>query len=236
MSRRQALALVVYAALIGTVFTDLYEPLAQGRDDSWAVAVVVACAHLGLGIGVARAWVLLLPVGAGAALALTADELGLLVLVFVLPALMILTALGWGLGRLASQRAPLAAGVAFAIALWPVAWAASDQLHRARARHVPAAIQARLPTDGSLSNLCPGAEAPPALRRDARRRAEVLVRELDRHPDDLVTYTYILSDEPDPRREDITVRELAQEELEGLKANGPRCELALQRRLRAGIG
>jgi hypothetical protein len=141
---------------------------------------------------------------------------------------------GWAGSRGVTRRSP-AAG-AFAVALWPVGWAASDQVQRARARHVPPAIQARLSTGLSLGDLCPGSAVPAALQRDIRRRAAALVQELERHPDDLVTYTYVLADEPGVSRVDITVREVAQEELRDMKSNDSRCEPDLQRRLEAGIG
>jgi hypothetical protein len=231
------MAVALYGGLVGSVFTGLYEPLSQGRDDSWAVAVLVVCAHLGLGLGIARGWALVFPVVSGIALAVAADELGILVLVFVMPALAVMTALGWGLSVPLGRRAVYVASGTFAVALWPAAWAASEQLHRARAEYVPAAVQARLPTDFSLGNLCPGTETPPSERRDLRRQAERLIRELQRHPGDLVTYTYYLADEGRADRVDITVREVAQEELESLRTNGgSKCEPELQRRLREGIG
>jgi hypothetical protein len=56
----------------------------------------------------------------------------------------------------------------------------------------------------------------------------VLVRELRRRPNDLVTYTYF-SEEEAPERRDITVRELAEEQLKDMDAA---CSPALQDRVR----
>jgi hypothetical protein len=237
MDGRQLIALGSYVVLIGTVFSGLFEPFTQGDDDSWAIVVVILCAHFGLALTVARAWILVLPVLLSVVLAIAAGEAAALVLILGLPPLLIVTALGWVLGRVLGRRALLGAALAFGVALWPVAWAASEQLDRARADHVPKAVQARLPTQISLGNLCPGTATPPAVRRDVRQRAESLVRELEGHPDDLVRRTLYLEEDPDPLREDITVRQLAQEQLEDLETNGgSKCEPALQRRLREGIG
>ncbi len=49
-----------------------------------------------------------------------------------------------------------------------------------------------------------------------------------------MTYTYHYSDDPDERR-DITIRELAQEQLHDLELGGRRCAPDLQRRLRAAL-
>ena len=67
MSRAAALALVAYVVALASLATPLYEPLSDGRDDSWALAVLLAATHLGMGMAVRRWWVLLLPAGAGLA-------------------------------------------------------------------------------------------------------------------------------------------------------------------------
>ena len=99
---------------------------------------------------------------------------------------------------------------------------------------MPAAVQSELPTEESLGNLCPGASTSPQLERDIRRRADVLIRELRRRPDHLVTYTYYYSDEPEERR-DITVRKLAEEQLADIASGGPHCAPELERRIRAAM-
>ena len=100
--------------------------------------------------------------------------------------------------------------------------------------HVPASVQRELPTQESLGNLCPGASTSPEVERDIRRRADVLIRELRRRPDHLVTYTYYYSDEPKERR-DITIRKLAEEQLADIESGGPNCAPELERRIRAAM-
>jgi len=79
-----------------------------------------------------------------------------------------------------------------------------------------------------------GAETPMTAAQDIRRRAEVLVRELRRRPNHLVTYTYYSAHGDDERR-DITGRELAEEQLKDLESNGPDCDPDLERRLRSAM-
>lgn len=214
-SRVPLVALALYAVLAVSTLTPLYGPFYSGRDDSWAVLVLLAAAHLGLGIAVPRAAVLLLPLGlAVAAFVLQgAEGLAVLLLLFGAPILLAITAIGLGLGRGAGPRAWWISGVPFAIAALPAAWALSE--HAQRTTHLPAAVQAQLPTQISLSNLCRGTATRPALVRDLRRRADALVRELRERPDHLLTYTHYYSDLP-PERRAITVRELAEEQLRNL--------------------
>jgi hypothetical protein len=82
----------------------------------------------------------------------------------------------------------VATGTAFALALVPVTWATVETAQRAAARHVSDELQAQLPTEESLGNLCPGAETPPKVTRRLERQSEVLIRELERHPGWLVDY------------------------------------------------
>jgi hypothetical protein len=45
-----------------------------------------------------------------------------------------------------------------------------------------------------------------------------MIRELRRHPDWLVTYTYYYEDAPEGERKEITVRKLAEEQLADLRS------------------
>jgi hypothetical protein len=203
-------------------------------DDWWAGLVVLAATHVGLGVAIPRSWVFALPVvlSVGVFLASGAEGLAWLTLIVGAPVLVAFTAAGWALGRAwPRRRAPIALAL-FAVALLPVAWAAIETSQRGP--HVPASVQRELPTKLSLGNLCPGAESSPEVEREVRRSAEALIRELRRRPDDLVTDTVYYSDDPEERR-DITIRELAEEQLEDIESNGPNCVPDLERRIRAAM-
>jgi len=233
MDRKAVVGLAIYALLLASLVTPLYEPVSSG-DDWWAGLVLLAATHAGLGAAVQRAWVLALPVAVAvvAFLASGADGLAWLTLIAGAPVLVGFTAAGWALGRAwARRRGAVALGL-FAVALLPVAWAAIETSQRGP--HVPASVQRELPTKLSLGNLCPGAESDPAVERDVRRSAEVLIRELRRRPDDLVTYTFYFSDDPEERR-DITIRQLAEEQLDDIESGGPNCIPELERRIRAAM-
>ena len=235
MSRRCQVTLAVYALLVASLFTPLYDPFTAGRDDSWAIAVAAVAAHIGLGAGVARPWALLLPLLLGLAgfLADGAEGLSLLILFIGIPAGLLATGIGWAGAALLRRHAVAVAAAAFVLALVPVGWATVETVRRATAPHLPDALQAQLPTEESLGNLCPGAETPRKVVRRLERQTEVLIRELDRRPDWLVSYVFYYSDDP-PERRDITVRELAEEQLRDLEAGG-RCAPRLQRRFRDAL-
>ncbi len=114
-----------------------------------------------------------------------------------------------------------------AIALLVAGLAAGCGAHRGA--HVPPEVQKSLPVDYSLGNLCPGAETSPALARRIAATADALIRELHRRPDDLVTYTFEYED-ADSQTRDITVRELAREQLGDLD-----CDPRLKRRIQAAM-
>jgi hypothetical protein len=75
-----------------------------------------------------------------------------------------------------------------------------------------------------------------------RRQAEVLLRELERRPDWVVRYVYVYEDGT-RNPEDITVRRLAEEQLELLDGGdeeelyltGRHCEPELRERIRTGL-
>jgi hypothetical protein len=226
-------AVAVYAALVLSIWTPLYEPLSAGRDEWWAFVVLLVAAHLGVGWAVARAWVLALPAALSVAafVAAGAEELAWLSLFIGLPVLVGVTAAGWLAGRRADRREPVAIGLV-AIALVPVAYATVETIERGP--HVPASVQRELPTELSLGNLCPGAEPSGELERDVRRRAETLIRELRARPDHLVTYTFYDAHGPDEQRE-ITIHELAEEQLADIESGGPNCAPELERRIRAAM-
>ncbi len=234
MDRSAVLGVGIYAALVLSLATPLYLPLISGRDDSWALLVLLVASHLGLGAAIRRPWVLTLPVALSvfAFLIWGADGLAWLAILLGAPVLVGLTAIGSALGR-ALQHHTDAIAVGFVVvALLPAAWAAVETTRRGPP--LPASAQSRLPTEISLGNLCPGSETPARVEQDVRRRADVLIRELRRRPTHLVTYTYYDSHGDDERRE-ITIRELAEEQLKDMDSNGPNCAPDLERRLRTAM-
>jgi hypothetical protein len=229
---RVLIALALYVALMASAATSLYDPLENGDDDSSALVLLYVAAHVGLGVGVARAWVLAVPVIPGLigfAITVADDPFGAWSgLILGVPVAVIATAIGWFIGkRLGAQLVPVMAAM-FVVATVPAAWAGYEQIKRSSAAHLPRAVQRELPIDESLASDCEGDRGV-----DASGRA--LLRELDRNPDALVTYTYYYSDGPDPETRDITVRELAEEALSDLRSN-PGCRSELRHRLEDALG
>jgi hypothetical protein len=62
----------------------------------------------------------------------------------------------------------------------------------------------------------------------------VLIVELRRRPNDLVTDTFYYADGSEERR-DITIRELAEQQLESLQNGGRACAPKLMQRLQAAL-
>ena len=233
-ARRVWLSLAAYLALVATLATPLYEPFESGRDDSWTILVLLAAAHVGVGFGVGRVWVLLVPVGASlvAFYAAGAHDLAWIVLFVGLPLGVALTATGWLAARVRGVPAGRVAAIAFAIAALPFAAGTFEALKRRGAPHVPPGVQARLPTAGGL---CPFEGQTAAERRTDRERVATLITELSREPDALVTYTWALAEGPGEERRDITVREVAEEQLSELRA-GEDCDPVTRRRIEDALG
>ena len=230
MGPRAGLGLAAYAALAASLATPLYDPLSSGEQDWWALLVLLAFAHLGLGAAVGRWWALVLPVALSVALFLLggAEDLAWLALFFGAPAMVACTAIGLALRRVRWSPAAL-----FAVAALPALWSSAETTRRGE--HVPASLERRLPIRLSLGNLCPDASTPPRLSRRLRRQTDVLIRELERRPDDLVTFTYYDAHSADDDRREITIRELTQEQLADLETGGRNCAPDLQRRIRAAL-
>lgn len=232
LSRPSLLALLAYAAPLASLFTPLYDFAPAGRDQSWALIVLLVATHVGLGLSVRGGWVLAVPVlpclgwvvYVGASVFLFAG-IGFLVL-------LALTAVGQAAGRALRSRGSLSAA-AFALASLPLVWGVVETLERSRAPHVTRSLQGELPIGSSLGNLCGRPDKPTELQRRTERSAEVLVRELDREPRALVTYMYTYADSSDTDRREITVRELAEEQLDDL---GPSCAPRLRRRIEVALG
>ena len=156
-----------------------------------------------------------------------AEALAWLWLVIFLPVLVGIVLVGWLLGRLLPRRAVLVPlGVAGA-ALVVVGVSAAQ---RAALDRVPPDVAAQLPRYSStLGAFCidfVGASD----RRSAAAEVRALVRELRRRPDALTVVEYDLADSAGVRREELTVRELAEETLEWAE-----CSSAPARELRAAL-
>ena len=152
-----------------------------------------------------------------------------------------LTATGWLLGALArrpsaAQRAPaLLAGALLVAAALPLAGSAREDVKASTGPRVPAYELAALPVDEyTLNSLC----SPPDRRDPAAplmRQAGALGDLARRHPDWTLDAHYFSSDEDaGEHTERMTVRQLAQNQLEGLR-EFPGCQPQLQRDLEAAI-
>jgi hypothetical protein len=196
---------------------------------------MLAAAHVGLGVGIGRAWALLVPAVLSIAwlAASGAEGLAYLILILGAPAPVGLTAIGWALGkgprRLRDGTA--IACVAGVVLVFAVGVAAEPR----RGPHVPASVQRQLPTNVSFGNLCPDASTPKELEREIQRKADVLLRELDAHPHHTVTRTVYYSDGGGEDTEEITIRQLTEEQLSDLETGGPGCDPQLKRRLCAAF-
>jgi len=56
LSARAWITASVYVLVVFLTTTSIYEPLQQGRDYSWLVAIGLVGAHVALGAGVGRRW------------------------------------------------------------------------------------------------------------------------------------------------------------------------------------
>ncbi|MDQ3934069.1 MAG: hypothetical protein M3340_05490 [Actinomycetota bacterium] len=235
----RAAALAAYVAVVGSVFTPLYDPLTAGRDRTWWIVGALAAAHCGVGAALRRPRALLIPLPV-AAVAIVTSDAGLAMFAAVAGPLIgvVLIAAGWGLAEALrrTHRGPAAvAALAFSPALAVWGWAAAETIGRLDSPHAPRSLEMQLPNDDlGLGVLC-DPEAEPDDARQARGHLETLIRELRDNPDLLVTYTYTYSDEPSDTRE-ITVRELAEEQLDDLEEGfQPHCP-QVERRLRDALG
>ncbi len=103
--------------------------------------------------------------------------------------------------------------------------------------HVPSDIQRQLPLLTFFSELCE-TDLSATDRRNIERQADVLLRELQRRPGELVTIEdTTFADGPEPN--DLTVRELAERRLEDFSAyrdlTGHKCAQPLEQRLKIAL-
>ena len=177
---------------------------AYDGDDWLPVLTILAAAHLGLGAAVRRPWALVPPIALClvAFFADGADGLAWMLILIAAPALAGLTLAGWGMTRLLPRD--VAALACLAVAAIPVTMALVETADAARRK----------------------------IERDLRRQAEVLLRELGARPTHLVTDTEYDADSGDEHRRDITIRRLAENQLDEMQ---PDCAPDLQRRLRSAL-
>lgn len=243
MDVKLAAVLVAYVVLVGSLATSLYDPLSDGRDDSWALLVLLAGAHLGLGVVVRRAWVLLLP----GALTVTGfviaggEGLAWLILMFEGPAVIAVTALGWLLGRRLGRHAAPVAVAAFVLAAFPGVWAALESAERGPA--LSSRARRDLPTGAYtlVQDLCSIGDSRfdrsyfRGARRRARREFAALERGLRSRPNAVVAVRFVPADSPGTETREITVRELAETHLQGAEPTGLAEEEACYRSGRARL-
>jgi hypothetical protein len=109
-----------------------------------------------------------------------------------------------------------------------------------RSEHLGRSSESQLPTAvGELWNLCPAPDVPQAFyekqAREARRATRALIRELRRRPDALVTLTSRDAESAEIYRDEVTVRELAEEHLGNPGVRGVPCQQALMQELQDAV-
>jgi hypothetical protein len=234
LERRAIIACGVFVVLTATLLTNIYDGLDRGEDQTWLLVVLAVGATLGLGALSRRAWSLAGPVVLCCAfIANAASDLAWLIVLFAGPVLLVAALVGWLIGRFGG-RAGIGVGVAaFGAACVVPVIGIVDTVQRESRPRLPERAAARLPLDVSLGNLCDSAGSDPGFYRDVERRAEALIDELHRRPDHIVTVTVYYAHGGGEDEENLTVRELAEEELHDLEIGG--CRKKLRQQLRDGI-
>ena len=229
---RRELPWVLYVVILVIALV----PVLYAESDEFSVAwIAFWLAQLGLGLGVARPWVAIPALISCAMLVVIMDfgGWGWLLLASTAPCGVGLAVAGYGLAVALGRWATPTSLAVFAIALLPGLAGVADALRHTPAERLPAAVQRQLPIKYSLGNLCPLAHTPQGLEEQIRRQAAVLLRELRRRPDALVSYTYEYEDR-DPETKEITVRALAEQSLSDLPERcAPKLRERLQRALRS---
>ncbi len=102
----------------------------------------------------------------------------------------------------------------------------------------PPELIAQLPLKYGIGNLCRGADSPPWLVRRLNREVDVLVREIDRHPDWVVPYT-IHYEGGDQETLELTISELGERVLDDLsyaEVAGSPCAPEVRERIESALG
>jgi hypothetical protein len=239
---------VLYACVVGSMFTgveDVFTPVV-GPDRTWLIFVVFVAAHLALGASWRSAWVYALPplVGVGGFVAGAAVHNPWIELAVFMgtPTAMLLVATGQilalgahriGDGRLAPIIVP---AFLFLASMAPVAEAARETYNLDNAPRLDSALAQQLPlTVPALNSLC-GDPLPASVHATFAATGQALVR-ATREEADLVVQANDqgIDENPGIHYELMTVRQLAQAQLAGLR-EFPHCDPGLEHALATAIG
>jgi hypothetical protein len=237
----------VYAGVIGSLFTGVYDPFTLiGLDRSRLILVIFIAAHLALGASWRTMWCYALPplfAAGGFVAAAAVHNPWIAVAVFIgTPTAVLLVAIGQalaagarriGVGRLAPVLIPVAL---FLVATAPLAEAARETYNLGTAPRLSRRVAQQLPlTVPALNSVC-DRTLPASIRAELTLAGQTLIRETRRQGSSIVQASYLGADEdPGTHYELMTVRQLAEAQLEGLRAF-PHCAPGLQSALRAAIG
>lgn len=239
------LALAGYA-LIG--LTGVYGPLFEGRrDDSWVMLLGLAGIFFAAGALIRKPWALSLALLTGllaldgatedGGLADDSGAAGFVILTAVSIASAIPIGLGLLVGRASMRTRHAAVVVAGVMALVPVTWGGLEQLRRGEP--LPDQVRGQIEGAGNIVILCRAEREGRKGDRTKRivreeRRFDLLVRELNRDPQQTLTRTFPLAHASGTSTETWTVSEMAELVRHGFAQKGP-CPDA-QSRLDAALG
>jgi hypothetical protein len=235
---------LIYLGLVASLFTDVHHPFSAGDDHSGWVLLVFGGAQLALGAAWRTPWTFALPLPLGIiAIILAAngdDVIGVIFAIIAIPVAYVLVAIGRAIGWVARRRSERAAVIAplilFIAACAPLAVAAREPHHVTTGPRLSAAEASRLPlAEFTLNQLC-----NPALERhlhdELTAQAHALISTTRRRGDHVITAIYYNEGDPDEQHEDMTVRKLAENQLDAMHGYGRDCQPTLRRALADAIG
>jgi hypothetical protein len=152
--------------------------------------------------------------------------------IVTLPAVLICVGAGAGLARLGVPEW-LALPV-IALALAPAVWAGVERARRGP--HVSPAIEATLPTRRYLTDMCVDGETSRRPDPGLTSQARALLREVERRPQELISWTFFSAHSGDQDRREITIHQLAEIQADSLNDGFATCAPALARQLRHAVG
>lgn len=224
-----AWALVIVACVLVLVGYDRLNHTNAVPAWAYFTAVVGPCVAVGAAMERLESFVapglfaIVFAVGDGSYLAMVA-------FFFIFVMLGLATGAGWLIARVVRGAAVPVAAVAMVAATAGVIPMAVTQVAYATAPRLPPEAAAALWTDTTSSGLCQSAVSG-RDKENALRRDRALIRELRARPDHVLRVVYIAG-EGETKEIDITVSDLAEDELEHLEDEGPRCHPDIQAALR----